>query len=230
MFENISMSGNNRDFSKDETVKLFNAFAENSELRNYVINDGCYERAHKICQKIEEMGKNAYFVLTKKDCSGAYSAKFLAKKKNKYVRFSHNWSSHIAAVVMVNNDKTGKKEALVLDTMLLDGPETLDNWNKHIIDNSKDCNAGLDCVRYDGWDKSWLEEKCKNGTPLIDIENKYSDCNIIKKKSNWLNNYKEESAQKIKMLRTVSARNYVPMQKNKTVDLSKSYMKNQAMR
>lgn len=103
-----------------DVISLFNQLAAKKELAFEYVVEGCYARAHFMCEDIEETGVKAYKAWIEaegRDINVSFKGEYKARV---------GWKYHVAPTVKVKDGK-GVQD-IVLDPSMFDGPVTKDEW------------------------------------------------------------------------------------------------------
>ena len=109
--------------SLEELSKLSNALYDSSHIPFEYIKDGCYARAHLMCESLRQHGINHSKVFV----FGSLGAKNEVQDTR--------WWYHVAPLVFVQDQQTGAVDARVIDPGLSREPMTVQDWVKA-------CNRG----------------------------------------------------------------------------------------
>lgn len=132
--QEISLAGRIPDTR--ELREAFAAIKEDKTIPWEHISDGCYARAHTVCEKLlrDGIGCEKLFV-TVPDGSNGY-----LKAKNRFQ--DAEWWYHVAPLIFARNENTGKTEAFVIDLAVNDKkPIKADEWIKHFRDRDIQINC-----------------------------------------------------------------------------------------
>lgn len=111
--------------------EAFAAIKEDKSIPWEHISDGCYARAHTVCEKLlrEGIGCGKLFV-TVPDGSDGY-----LKAKNRFQDVE--WWYHVSPLVFAKDEKTGNVEAYVIDLAINDKkPIKAETWIRHFWDRN----------------------------------------------------------------------------------------------
>lgn len=115
---------NGRVPTDDELLQACQEIARNTRIPFSYIHDGCYARAHVMCETLRKSGINRAKIFAFGDLHA----------KNKYM--DANWWYHVAPLVFATNPHTQKVEGKVLDPGLSESPLTPDQWIQMISSSS----------------------------------------------------------------------------------------------
>ncbi len=106
-------------------IELFDRLADMEDLAFGYKRDGCYARAHIMCNTIFESGVIPKKAWAKEGSNGGFLN--FHPPKSELIQ----WSWHVAPVIPVNisNDKTID---MIFDPAIFDGPATSEEWSKAI--------------------------------------------------------------------------------------------------
>lgn len=111
--------------------EAFAAIKEDKSIPWEHISDGCYARAHTVCEKLlrEGIGCGKLFVTVPDDSNG------YLKAKNRFQDVE--WWYHVSPLVFVKDEKTGNVEACVIDLAINDKkPIKAETWIRHFWDRN----------------------------------------------------------------------------------------------
>lgn len=112
--------------SVEKAQKIFNELATRPEIPFQYPEDGCYARAHRMCQLMEEQG-----IISEKIFADGNLRVETDSSPDGFVE----WAWHVAPVVMVAKD--GKPTPMVFDPSLFDHPVTINDWIEHMTGTPK---------------------------------------------------------------------------------------------
>lgn len=112
-----------------DIIKIFNQWKNDPRLHNEILATGCMERTRIICEDLMNKGFDCGFIYFPKEEKKDESLSCVATLK-KGQKFCFHWMRHVVPFV---KDEQGK--IIVLDVCLMDGPESFENWAKHILIN-----------------------------------------------------------------------------------------------
>lgn len=101
-----------------EALQLFDDYANNDDMAYYEVYDGCYQRAHIICEDLKQMGYVSKKAWASSKTTSAHSMVVWRPD------LTFNLGTHVAPVTPVLMP-SGKIVDLVIDPLLFDGPATL---------------------------------------------------------------------------------------------------------
>ena len=107
--------------SPARALEVFDELRAMDNVSHAYIDDGCAPRAHLMCHKLAGMK-----LLPEKGWA------FETPKRDLVVDFPHGqqiWWFHVTPVLRVGSDKGGA-EPMAFDTVLFDGPATMDEWRR----------------------------------------------------------------------------------------------------
>ena len=164
--------------------KAFDRFKEDTRLYPEALWGGCTERTKIICDALNQMGPQAGFMCLPKegwtDEKLSCKAKLQNGKEDEFF-----WVRHFVPIVQNQNG-----EVIVLDICLMDGPERVKDWIKHISFEGKPVEPGNYTLNHP--DNIYaLETHLKGMDPFIRLQGiaeEFPDRKIIphQKKSKWL--------------------------------------------
>ena len=164
--------------------KAFDAFKADVRLHPEALWGGCTERTKIICDALNQKGPQAGFMCLPKegwtDEKLSCKAKLQNKKEGEFF-----WIRHFVPIVQNQNG-----EVIVLDVCLMDGPEKLKDWIKHISFEGKPVEPGNYTLNHP--DNIYaLETHLKGMDPFVRLQGiaeEFPDRKIIpwQKKSKWL--------------------------------------------
>ncbi len=152
--------------SPAELSKLTAAFYDSSRIPFEYIQDGCYARAHLMCESLRQQGINHSKVFV----FGSLGAKNDVQQAR--------WWYHVAPMVFVQDPDSGAVDARVLDPALSREPMSVADWVQAV-------NRG-DSVRLDLTRASQYTPRERSGIPLSFEQNLGPAQNILKNYSNAL--------------------------------------------
>ena len=112
---------------RNDIIKVFNQWKDDPRLHNDILATGCMERTRIICEDLVNKGFSCGFIYLPKEERKDDILSCVAKLKNGQSHCFH-WMRHVVPFV---KDEEGK--IVVLDECLMDGPESFENWSKHIL-------------------------------------------------------------------------------------------------
>lgn len=124
---------NGRIPTKSELDSEFAKLAANPEIPFEYIYDGCYARAHLMCETMmaDNINNGKIFCMV----DDPYNKENRLEAENKYMHAK--WWYHVAPVVFAENDTTHQVEAYVMDPSMNKSPMKADEWI-HAMWNEKD--------------------------------------------------------------------------------------------
>jgi len=164
--------------------KAFDMFKDDVRLHPEVLWGGCTERTQIICDALNQKEPQAGFMCLPKEGWTDEKLSCRAKLQNgKEDEFF--WIRHFVPVV-----QNQKGEVIVLDICLMDGPERLRDWIRHISFEGKRLKPGNYSLNHPG-NIGALQAHLKGIDPFVrlqGIDEEFPDRKIVphQKKSKWL--------------------------------------------
>lgn len=174
--------------------KAFDMFKEDGRLHPEALWGGCTERTKIICDALNQKEPQAGFMCLPKegwtDEKLSCKAKLQNGKEDEFF-----WVRHFVPIV-----QNKKGEIIVLDICLMDGPERVKDWIKHISFEGKLVKPGNYTLNHPG-NIFALQAHLKGMDPFVRLQGiaeEFPDRKIIphQKKSKWL---KEQNARQCKI-------------------------------
>lgn len=112
-----------------DIIRAFNHYKSDSRLHPELLRTGCIERTKIICNELAEKKEEAGYVVVPKIGQGYSDNEEVTctATLTSGLPYTFKWTNHFVPFVLDQ-----KNQLVVLDMCLMDGPETLKDWCRHI--------------------------------------------------------------------------------------------------